>query len=296
MTWSDFDADSALERDMLRRALALVPTTGDGSSRATIDLAADSAEVAIAVGDTLGPTPSRCIELLRIRPLLLGAAWKVLDLLLETALDQVGKQPDTKRGWTINRKAAHANAAEGRPTAFSPDAWSALMRTYAQTVELRHSLVHRRAHTDGADALIGVDQAGRQLRPLSAQEQEAFARSALRASELVTARTPDDRVHADLIRQLGLLTGVHDRRLPTVTLLDALPEIAVIVDAEPGSPDRYRLDVPALKARQPFGGVTYADLIVVFRDRPGCDVRGRLEAAPDAVVVIDPDNPPNWLS
>lgn len=69
MSWTEFEADSALERVLLERALPLVPTASDGSSRSTIDLAADTANVAIAVGDTLGPTPSGCVELLQVRPL-----------------------------------------------------------------------------------------------------------------------------------------------------------------------------------------------------------------------------------
>jgi hypothetical protein len=61
------------------------------------------------------------------------------------------------------------------------------------------------------------------------------------------------------------------------------------------SDGRYSLDVPALKKRQPFQAAAHADLVVQFRDRPGQDVRGRLEDAPDETVIIDPDNPPRWL-
>lgn len=295
MSWTEFEHDSALERDLLQRALPLIPTESDGSSRATIDLAENTAQVAISVGETLGPTPMGCVELLRLRPLLVGAAWKVLDLLLETALDESGFQPDTRRGYSIETKACHAAAAEGRPQYVDAQPWSALMEVYVETKELRHSLVHRRAHTDAANSLVGTDESGASLRPMSADEQEAFVRSVLRVAELVTLTPPDERVEADLLRHLSALVGIHGQKLPTVKLLDSLPEITVILDAEASTSDRYTFDVPALRARQPFREAIHADLVVQFRDRPGQDLRGRLEDAPDAIVAVDPDNPPTWL-
>lgn len=295
MSWTDFEADSALERVLLERALPLVPTASDGSSRSTIDLAADTANVAIAVGDTLGPTPSGCVELLQIRPLLIGAAWKVLDLMLEMALHESGRQPDTKRGWSLKRKVTEAGRVPG-PSQMNTQAWTALMNTYVETAQLRHSLVHRRVHTDASRALVGTDESNSPLRPLTATEQEAFVRAVLRAAEVVTAQSPDDRTEADLFRQLGALSAIHGQQLPYVSLLDALPEITVVIEASGGSHDRYTIDVPALKARQPFQGATHADLIVQFRDKPGQELRGRLEKAPDEVVFIDPDDPPDWLA
>lgn len=295
MSWIDFELSSALERDLLQRALPLLPTMSDGSSRAIIDLAADSADVAMSVIETLGPTPAGCIELLHLRPLLVGAAWKVVDLLPETALDEAGFQADNARRWTINSKITHATAGDGRPEALNVQVWRALTRMYVETEQLRHSLVHRRAYTDASSALVGTDGSGGQLRPLAAVEQEAFVRSALRAAQLVIATKPDSRVEADLIRQLGALAGVHGQPLPAVALLDSLPEITVVVDPAAGGADGYVLDVPALLRRQPFQGVTHADLVAQFRDRPGQDVRGRLENAPKEIVIIDPDSPPTWL-
>jgi len=295
MSWIDFKFSSALERDLLQRALPLLPIVSD-SSRAIIDLAADSAGIAISVSDTVGPTPAGCIELLGLRPLLVGAAWKVVDLLLEAALDEAGLQPDNARNWTIKAKIKHAGAGDGRPKVLNVEIWRALTLTYVETEQLRHSLVHRRAYTDASSALVGTNGSGGPLRPLAPVEQEAFVRSALRAAQLVVAANPDSRVEADLIRQLGALDGLHGQALPAVTLLDSLPEITVVVDPEAGETDGYVLDVPALLRRQPFQGQTHADLVVQFRDRPGQDVRGRLEDAPSEIVIIDPDSPPMWLS
>lgn len=243
---------------------------------------------------THGPTPSGCIDLLRIRPLLVGAAWKVIDLLLEQALALSPFMPDQAHGWSIEKKLGHARESDARPSGIALTAWRALMKTYVETAQLRHSLVHRRVHTDAAHALVGVDRTGAPLRPFSAEEQEALARTALRAAELVTSTAGDVRVAADPDRQLGLLRGVHGEALPMVGMADSLPEITVIVDANDSG--LYPFDVPALWARQPFKESTHADLVVRFRDRSGQDLRGRLEDAPDEVVVLDPDKPPGWLT
>jgi hypothetical protein len=183
---------------------------------------------------------------------LVGAAWKILDLLVESALDEAGIKANYTGRWTTSARVAHAKAASWRPRPLGVDAWAALTRTYVETVELRHSLVHRRAYTDVGNSLIGTNHAGAPVRSLTAIEQEAFVRSALRAAELVTVENPDDRVEADLIRQLGALSGVHGQQLPAVRLLDSLPEITVVVDPETGESHRYVLDVPALWARQRF--------------------------------------------
>ena len=83
MSWTDFDADTSLERDMLRRALPLAETISTGNAHATVDLAANRVAIGVSLSETAGATPASCVDLLRIRPLLTGAAWKVLDLLLE---------------------------------------------------------------------------------------------------------------------------------------------------------------------------------------------------------------------
>jgi hypothetical protein len=188
MTWSDFDTDSALERDVLRRALPLVPTVSDGSRRITVDQITGTMHAALTFGDTLGPTPAGCIDLLGIRPLLVGTAWKIIDLLLEAALDADNQKPPNNRlRWRIDEKINTAIARTARPSLISSQAWDPLMGTYVATADLRHSLVHRRVHTDAANALIGHDSTGVALRPLTPGEQEALARTALRAAELVTA-------------------------------------------------------------------------------------------------------------
>src|SRR4051794_29658913 len=101
MTWMDFDNDSALEREILERALPLLPLTGEAGHVFMVDAAQQSMGVNIRLTDTLGPTPKSCVDLLQIRPLLTGAAWKVVDLLVEYALDEAGYRPSRGRRWSI---------------------------------------------------------------------------------------------------------------------------------------------------------------------------------------------------
>jgi hypothetical protein len=302
MTWQDFDEETALERDTLQRSLPLVPLSSSGDADAVIDMATGHAHVGLRVSETLGATPSGCVELLGIRPLLVSAAWKVIDLLLEAAYEMAGLPPDLGRRWSIEGKAKLASVAAARPAVIDDRPWQALTRTYVETIEIRHSLVHRRAGLDGGKALVGVRADGTPLRPLTAAEQEAFARAALRVAELVLGASRATRVQADLARQLGHLIALHGISLPPVALRDAMPGITVIVYpqssteiTEPHQAVGYAIDLR--RVREVFGGAQYADLTVRISDRPGADLHGNLEDAPaDDVIIIEPEHPPGWLT
>lgn len=295
MSWQDFDLDSRLERDLLRRALPLVPTSSTDANQSTLDQATNTANHAASAVSTLGATPTKCIELLSIRPLLIGAAWKTLDLLLETAF-ALGSVLSSSSGCvTIAHKQSLARQHAARPSAIEPPTWAALCEVYSATVDLRHSLVHRRAHVNASDELIGVDEHGNPLAPFTPEEQEAFARTAQLAAELVTSNPPDARTHADLGRQLNTLSRHHSVALATVTLADVPPRWTVIVDPHQQVAGAYHLDLKLLRSR--VGEVFNVDVIVQFRDRPGQELAGRLEMAPvDDAALIDPNHPPDWLT
>ncbi|MCW2501397.1 MAG: hypothetical protein JWN87_3073 [Frankiales bacterium] len=296
MSWADFDVASTLERDLLSRALPLVDlVAGPSASTATIDTATNTAQVSVTISETLGPTPSGCIDLLRIRPLLVGAAWKVLDLLLEEALELAGEQPDQKKGgrWSIAEKCRHAGMLTGRPAQVSEQAWTAMMALYVSTEQLRHSLVHRTVHNDSAGGLVGYDDKGNALPTMAVPEQEAFGRAVLRAAELVLTDLDTSRAAGDLNAQLVALAGVHGSS--AVTGLDVGRVALVRVILDPTATGRYKLDITALRLRQPFRSTRYIDLVLLMRDRPGAELRGRLEEAPEGEFEIDPHTPPAWL-
>lgn len=297
MAWSEFDSKSALERDMLERALPLVPTTSDSSLGMTIDLDTDRMDARVGVHEVIGATPESCVALLRIRPLLVGAAWKVIDLLLEEQLAQLGLPPGPLRGWSINAKINHARSScLPQPATMDTTAWPVLMDTYVACEDIRHSLVHRRAHTDSANSLVGVDDGGNPLRPLTAHEQESLVRAATRAASVVISPTPDQRLNSVLLYELSQLGGLHGHSIAASNWSRPPVELMLPLSSDPLRSGFYPLDIPRVRAHRGLMSACHADLIVQFKDRPGQELRGRLEDAPDHVEMIDPDRPPAWLT
>lgn len=304
--WEDFELDSALEREMLARALPIVPVASDGSIRVFIDLAEGrvdatvsppAARVFASTSDALGASGPSCIRLLRIRPLLVGAAWKVLDLIIETALDEAGVTRSGKSPWrSIERKQAHAFRWPRRTRPLNKDVWDSLMGVYVNTVDLRHSLIHRRAFVNGAtDELVGTDKFGQPIAAMLPGEQEAFARAVLLASELLTTDPSDQRLLTAIRFELGRMQRVHQHRIAHVSAVESPREVIVTIGPDPSDPTHYLLDIPTIKNHGALNGAPWVDLTVNIRDRPGQALRARLEDAPDSAVSIDPDFPPDWL-
>lgn len=296
MTWSDFNTNTALERDILGRALPLVATESNGAASAIIDMAKPTSVAFLSAVDHLGMDPARCIDVLGIRPLLVGTSWKIVDVLLETALDLAGIPADQANGnrWISSKREQAATVPPGPGVGDAP--WSALMKSYVATIELRHSLVHRTVYTDPAGALVGKNPSGKPLRPMTASEQEAFGRATLRAAQLVTADHPDDRIAADLAWQLAWLIDLHYVPQQTVPRLDALPMLTVILVPNTAPDGSYLLDLSEVRRRSPLGSTSVADLVIQFHGRPGQELRGRMERAPTEQVSIVPDQPPSWLA
>ena len=130
------------------------------------------------VHDTVGLTLDEAVNRLGMLPLCFGAAWKIVDLLLEHALEADGITPKRGVRWTIVEKTEHARAMRGRANPLSGDReiWERILGVYATLEETRNSLVHRTAVFDAASGSItGVDRAGLSLRTLSKGEQEHFS-------------------------------------------------------------------------------------------------------------------------
>ena len=293
MSWTDFEEKSALERDMLERAVAIVPTVSDGRAGSTIYQGSDRRDVNFFVSNTSGPTPAACVDLLAIRPLLFGTAWKVLDLLLEEAF---GPNVKNAKGWRIQEKGDRAAQGLGQPSMMGLDAWRALTALYRNTTELRHSLVHRKVYTDDAHSLVGQSLDGSDLRPLGASEQEALCRVALRASVVVTRERVDARDEQALLWELKNLQAWHEVSLHAPDWSRPAPTVEVVIPPELGRPGRYRLDLLWIRSHRAVGGRPEADLIIRPADRPGISLRGRLEDAPEDEQVLDLAALPDWLS
>jgi hypothetical protein len=229
-----------------------------------------------------------------LRPLAFGAAWKVLDLLLELAYANAGTTVGS--GWlTIAKKERLARQGHGVLTPLTADRalWRILTSTYAATAQARHSLVHRRAEVDRATGMLtGRDDSGQPLVPISAEQQEAFCRAVQRAAMAVIAGHISQRERADLAWQLDQLQAHHQQ--PGLIGVQFQPPALLVAPVNLSS-GQLVIDIPALiqAAQSSWPGRKQIDATFSFPD--GRHFLAEVETAPASVVTIDPDNPPDWL-
>jgi len=283
----DFADDTAFERYVLQQAVPIVARDA-GSTSAVYDVAADQISWNVVLHETVGMTLDEAVDRLGIRPLCLGAAWKITDLLVEQALAASGVSPGHGQRWTIAEKINHAQNHRGQaePLSRDSDIWSRLMDAYAGMEQVRHSLVHRRADIDASNSITGVDQKGARLRPLTAVEQEDFCRAVLLAARYVMNGSMTNRERARLAWHLDGLSGVTGLgRLCTAKPSDTVVKIEVRLDGP-------LVDWPKISARinQPADQLVDIDLVFTGGER----VVVHLEDAPTAPAEFDPRDPPHW--
>ncbi|HUC21315.1 MAG TPA: hypothetical protein VMA73_01280 [Streptosporangiaceae bacterium] len=193
-TLIEFIDDTTFERYVLDRATPLLPRSPGTSvielgelNSAGISIGLPPATVRVGMTDSAGSAGDQ-LSADDIRPLLFGAAWKVLDQLIELALEQAGVPHDRRRDYSVTFKAAEA--ANGRvapvpPFASRPDLWLRVITTYASTGVLRNSLTHRRLIVDPATGDInGVARPGEPApAALTVAQQLAFCQVAVGAAQ-----------------------------------------------------------------------------------------------------------------
>ncbi len=129
-----FIESTALELDVLGRALALCPLDATGIVRIRVDLGlVDIAggeqvwgHVSLGPADNIGASPEGCVELLGIRPLLFGTAWKVLDLFMD-ALMEDNQVPTNGHGrYSIAAKVTRAKSGQLAQDLLQQGTWDAV--------------------------------------------------------------------------------------------------------------------------------------------------------------------------
>jgi hypothetical protein len=275
------------ESYLLQKVAPLLLSTAQPIS--TFDIEHDRMTIAAAVSSTLGMTLEEAVERLGIRPLAFGAAWKVIDLLLEHALDAAGFQASAGRRWTISEKVQHALQGDGRavPLSNHPDIWRRLLASYAATEEVRHSLVHRRATVGTSGELTGTDRQGQPLGPVSEEEQIAFMRAAQRAiasMQQVTLSARDQAAFLGDLDQLARLTGHPKTGADVIEHPPSLVRVPVSHGQEIDADQLKR----SLRQRLPSGEV---DVLFSIGDD---SYHVWLERIPDGRVLVRPDA--SWLS
>jgi len=281
--------DTAFERYVLERALPLVaPDTGSTSGRFDVD--ANQMSLHVMVHETLGMTMDQAVERLGIRPLCFGAAWKIVDLMLERALREAGLQPKHGARWTIAEKVSRARGGAGsaNPLSADHDVWVRLLAAYTETEEIRHSLVHRRAQIGAQGEVAGEDRNKQPLRPMTASELEEFCRAAQLAVDALQHGLDGPRGRNRLLWHLDQLANVTG--LPAVGAHEpsqTIPRIGVATD---GAAD---VDWPTIKERL-RSTFPQAPEIDVLLELPAGTFLVRLEDAPDTAERFEPASPPAW--
>ena len=292
-TVEDFDEATLFERLALDRVR---PVLGDESTD-EIDLRSPDQQGGVIMhvrlhcsvsGDALNSLA------VALTPLLFGAAWKILDLFVELALNNAG-QPRKK--WSIEDKAAAARRGEGLQSLLTDDhgIWRAVLTLYAATVEHRHCVVHRTAQfSSQAVQLAGVDKGGAALQPMTKTELDAFLVIAQEVASAVIAGGLEPR-SADYLRfeldQLREHTGLSDlggKRRSKPVMVRMVP---TLVDGE-----LYELDFRAAYARAAKARPhSHYDVWIDCPDDSGRTLFARMEDVPMEAVRFKLESPPTFL-
>lgn len=264
---------------------------------ASIDLRGSKtvAAVSMVVRDSL---LSASIDSLndKLAPLIFGAAWKVIDLLLEFALNRGSLSP-ARRDWTIAEKQQHALNGSGDTTVLGcpRTVWETLLRIYAATVEHRHCLVHRTAAVDATSgALGGVDRNNHRLKPLTRDEQIAFAKVASLAARAASKGGIDRRFEDHLKYHLDQLAK--HSSMPTFGVGGASAPVDILLSLTSKN-GAFVLDMTGVleQARKTFTTVAHFDLLIDVPDGSGRRLFAKAEDCPQGKSTIDLKTLPQWL-
>ena len=159
----------------------------DGSNSATV-------QAVVAGAVTSAGAPGDQFKFSEISPLIFGAAWKVLDLLVELRLEQLGVPRNRPGGYTVEKKVEEVNngtvsapAPFNNPQGTLSTLWEQVLKCYAVTKELRHS-----RYIDSSLSINqlapSVERPGRlafHRNPLTTAELDAFCRVSEGVAEAV---------------------------------------------------------------------------------------------------------------
>lgn len=291
----DLEEATAFERDALLIAGPLVTRGMD-----TLDLRGSKVAQQTRSTSVGWATDDRCEELLqRLRPLFFGAAWKAIDLLLEFAFHQEGLHPKQPGKWTFKEKSILAMVGHGRCPPLSDDKgfWIRLCKLYGELLDVRHSIVHKRFVLSGSGDITAIRAENGTARPnLTAEEQEAFCRTAQRALDACLTSRFATRERADMAWWLDKLAAHHGMAALGGLALRPIEKLQVDAALTPSGGWTVDLAYAASAAASRLPGRSYFDVEIHF---PGAGLRpvtGRLEEAPKQdAVPIDPTSPPPWV-
>jgi len=292
-TATEFDEATAYERLALALLVPLVSI--NGSDADAVDLRGVSARHSVVMVESVSDGSAEKLTG-RLLPLAFGAAWKVVDFSVELAITAGSrKPPPPKLAFEQKIAAVKAGVSPPRPLGIDATLWRAICRSYTESIEYRHAVVHRRASFDlSTHQLMAFDTAKQPLPTVDAGELRAFCRLAQRLAEVITTGTLRDRSRDDL-RALAQVLPAAWRTSLGATPVGAV--VSVLVRATELANGYFVLDVPAIgsRARSALPQTTRFDVDVELPTRALPRFWFELEQAPNAVHTIDPAAPPAWL-
>lgn len=222
-----------------------------------------------------------------------------MDLIIELALHQGALRPKENDRWSFGEKKQHATtgAGSGLPVCLDLGIWSRVTRSYAATLEARHSLVHRRFLLSSNGDMCEIRSSnGRTCKSITAAEQEAFCRLAQSLASVTIKGSLVGRDRLDLIWWLDQLSNHHS--LPLIGgQRKRQVEIVKTNALWTGVSWEVDLQDAQLSASKAFPERKCFDIEIHFPDTGLPPLVGHLESAPKSPhVVIDPANPPNWAT
>lgn len=205
----------------------------------------------------------------QLRPLIFGAAYKILDFFVEFVLKLKRGQTLPQRGWSFEAKIKLlTNGSYQLPTIFSPtdDIWNRMAALYTNLLEARHCIAHRKSNQKLDGTLIVKDRSGNLLTPLTALEQDKFAESTYLLSEAVIRQEIPSRQRNAILNALDYLDAHHRYPKTGRTVPGEIPKI--MANLIPLSAGRWQLDIKSIRNcltdTQPWAKIVDIDL-----HRPG---------------------------
>jgi hypothetical protein len=262
------------------------------------DLRARTRGVTVHVGmaDFLG---SRRYDELRasLRPLSFGAAYKVLDLLVEHVLRANGNT--AQRLWFSDRRAALNSRPTKLPTPLDayPDIGDRVAALYVELEDARHAVTHRRAPAN-ADGDLDIYDRGAQLTDtLTGAEIHAFVATVHGVAEAVIEAEDDERRVKIIGAYLNALASRH--RLSAVEAIDPGAATRLLrIDVTPLSDSLVSLDLARI--RETVAGQTPSFWNIEVYGDDGRVFVGRWDDVPNRdeadMVEFHPDALPAWLT
>jgi hypothetical protein len=295
---SDYSDDTAFERLVLER-LGVHRIRIDNPG-AIVDVRGQPPggpkTISVTVIATMG-AGSRDELLQSLRPLAFGAAYKVLDLLVEHILRTNGA-PIGKLTFVYKAKAVKQRPAVlPVPLDAHLNLWDRIAALYKAYDDARHAVTHRRAGATAQGDLEIFNNQRRRTDVIASNEVASFAAGIHAVAEAVIEAASDGRRLGILRWHLNALASRH-----------GLPELASAMNPNAGrrllemdlaqlEGGRLRFDVLHAKEVVDSQQASFWDLRLHLGDERAVFV-GRWEAVTDHNAPIDFDRsaPPDWLS